>query len=84
MTVLDDSQLFEGLDKEERVWMSHGDRVVSIPDGFKVIGTSQHAPYAAISDTKKRFYGVQFHPEVVHTLNGSKILKNFTHKISGF
>ena len=84
MTVLDDSQLFQGLDKEERVWMSHGDRVVSIPDGFKVIGTSQHAPYAAISDTKKRFYGVQFHPEVVHTLNGSKILKNFTHKISGF
>ena len=84
MTVLDDSQLFEGLDKEERVWMSHGDRVVSIPDGFKVIGTSQHAPYAAISDTKKRFYGVQFHPEVVHTLNGAKILKNFTHKISGF
>lgn len=84
MTVLDDSQLFEGLDKEERVWMSHGDRVVSIPNGFKVIGTSQHAPYAAISDTKKRFYGVQFHPEVVHTLNGAKILKNFTHKISGF
>ena len=84
MTVLDDSQLFEGLDKEERVWMSHGDRVVSIPDGFKIIGTSQHAPYAAISDIKKRFYGVQFHPEVVHTLNGSKILKNFTHKISGF
>ena len=57
--------------------------VVSIPDGFKVIGTSQHAPYAAISNAKKRFYGVQFHPEVVHTLNGSTILKNFTHSRMG-
>ena len=84
LTVLDKSQLFEGLDIQEQVWMSHGDRVVSIPDGFKVIGTSQHAPYAAISDINRRFYGVQFHPEVVHTPNGSRILKNFTHKISGF
>ena len=64
--------------------MSHGDRVSAIPDGFSVIGRSGNAPYAAIADSKRNFYGVQFHPEVVHTVNGAKMLKNFTHEIAGF
>ena len=84
LEILADNALFEGLDKTERVWMSHGDRVNSIPQGFEIIGKSNHAPYAAIADDKRRFYGVQFHPEVVHTVNGAKMLHNFTHKIAGF
>ena len=84
LEILADNALFEGLDKTERVWMSHGDRVNSIPQGFEIIGKSNHAPYAAIADDSRRFYGVQFHPEVVHTVNGAKMLHNFTHKIAGF
>lgn len=76
--------LFKGLDNTQRVWMSHGDRVSALPSGFKIIGTSAHAPYAAIADDTRKFYGVQFHPEVVHTVNGAQMLKNFTHKIAGF
>jgi len=84
LEILADNELFEGLDKTERVWMSHGDRVNSIPQGFVIIGKSNHAPFAAIADSKRKFYGVQFHPEVVHTVNGAKMLHNFTHKIAGF
>ncbi len=79
-----DSTLFKGLDKTQRVWMSHGDRVSKIPQGFEIIGTSGNAPYAAIADVKRKLYGVQFHPEVIHTVNGAIILKNFTHEIAGF
>ena len=63
--------------------MSHGDRVAALPDGFKVIAQSEHAPCAAIADETRKIYGVQFHPEVVHTPDGNKILNNFTHKIAG-
>ena len=84
LEILADNALFEGLDKTERVWMSHGDRVNSIPQGFEIIGKSNHAPFAAIADDAREFYGVQFHPEVVHTVNGAKMLHNFTHKIAGF
>ena len=78
------SPLFEGIDADEfQVWMSHGDRVNNLPDGFSVIGTSENAPYAAIADEARKIYGVQFHPEVVHTPNGSKMLENFTHKVAG-
>lgn len=84
LDILAVSDLFEGLEKTERVWMSHGDRVSSIPQGFEIIGKSTHAPYAAIADVTRHFYGVQFHPEVVHTVNGAKMLHNFTHKIAGF
>ncbi len=66
-----------------QVWMSHGDRVTALPEGFRVIGTSKGAPYAAIADEKRHFYAVQFHPEVVHTPDGTKLLQNFVHKISG-
>ncbi|MCA3246150.1 MAG: glutamine-hydrolyzing GMP synthase [Azospirillum sp.] len=78
--------LFEGLwnvGAREQVWMSHGDRVVALPAGFRVVATSDGAPYAAIADDERRFYGVQFHPEVVHTPHGAALLKNFTHRVAG-
>ena len=80
------SPLFEGIGgsgEPIQVWMSHGDRVTALPDGFDVIGTSENAPYAAIADEARKIYGVQFHPEVVHTPDGSQLLYNFTHKIAG-
>jgi GMP synthase (glutamine-hydrolysing) len=86
ITIIEDSPLFEGfgpIGHEERVWMSHGDRVSALPPGFKVIAKSGHAPFAAIADEERRFYGVQFHPEVVHTPRGAALLKNFTHTIAG-
>ena len=67
----------------EQVWMSHGDRIVRIPDGFRVVGTSDGAPYAAIADDERRFYAVQFHLEVVHTPHGAKLLSNFAQTICG-
>ena len=84
--IIEDSKFFHGFDKSnlnEPVWMSHGDKVSQIPEGFKVIAKSENAPFAAISNEEKKIYGVQFHPEVVHTPNGSKMLKNFTHLICG-
>jgi GMP synthase (glutamine-hydrolysing) len=68
---------------KEQVWMSHGDRVNKIPAGFKVVATSEGAPFAAIANEEKHFYGVQFHPEVVHTPHGAALIENFTHKICG-
>lgn len=84
--VVEDSALCRGVwarGSREQVWMSHGDRVVKLPPGFKVIGTSEGAPYAMIADEGRRLYGVQFHPEVVHTPHGAALLKNFTHNIAG-
>ncbi len=81
-----DNALFEGVwSKGERhqVWMSHGDRISAIPDGFDVVATSDNAPFAAIADEKRAIYGVQFHPEVVHTPDGAKLLANFALKIAG-
>ncbi|MDB5362342.1 MAG: guaA [Rhodospirillales bacterium] len=80
------SSLFDGLfdvGHKEQVWMSHGDWIDAIPEGFDVIAVSDSAPYAAIANEAKRFYGVQFHPEVVHTPRGAELLRNFTHKIAG-
>jgi len=84
--VVEDTGLFNGIAKKgtsERVWMSHGDRVIALPPGFKAVAKSENAPFAAIADEERRFYGVQFHPEVVHTPKGAEILKNFTHNIAG-
>ncbi len=83
--VLDDPILY-GLSFDgdgEQVWMSHGDHVAEMADGFFVIAKSAGAPYAVISNPERQFYGTQFHPEVVHTLHGAKLLENFTHKIAG-
>jgi len=67
----------------EQVWMSHGDHVAKLPEGFHIIGKSQGAPFALVGDDKRKFYGVQFHPEVVHTPHGKELLKNFTRDICG-
>ncbi len=84
--VVDDCALFHGVwDKggREQVWMSHGDRVVRIPAGFKVVAATEGAPFAAIADDARKFYGVQFHPEVVHTPHGHRLIENFLHKVAG-
>ncbi len=80
------SPLFEGVWEvggRYPVWMSHGDRVTKLAEGFEVIATSENAPFAIAVDEKRRFYTTMFHPEVVHTPDGAKLLKNFTHKIAG-
>ena len=84
ITVKGQSPIFKGLDSVETVWMSHGDRVTAIPQGFEVIATSEGAPYAAIADEKRKFYAVQFHPEVVHTKRGTDMIRNFLFEIAGF
>ncbi|WP_409560846.1 glutamine-hydrolyzing GMP synthase [Hyphomicrobium sp. MC8b] len=86
LSIATHSPLFEGVwSKGERyqVWMSHGDRVTSLPEGFEVIGTSDNAPFAAVADENRRFYAVQFHPEVVHTPDGARLIANFVHNIAG-
>ncbi|MCG8378657.1 MAG: glutamine-hydrolyzing GMP synthase [Proteobacteria bacterium] len=65
------------------VWMSHGDRVEALPDGFKVIASTDNAPIAGIADEERKFYGLQFHPEVTHTTQGQAILQRFLHDITG-
>jgi len=80
-----DCPLFTGIWKKGgsyQVWMSHGDKVVRLPAGFKVVGTSQGAPFAAIADENRHFYALQFHPEVVHTPDGAKLIENFVTKIA--
>ena len=86
LEIENDCALFDGIwakGTRHQVWMSHGDRVTAIPDGFKVVGTSNGAPFAAIADEERQFYAVQFHPEVVHTPDGAKLLGNFVHRIAG-
>lgn len=77
----DNSNLFHNLPKSFDVWMSHGDRVEQLPHGFNPIGHTDNAPIAAIADPKRKIFGIQFHPEVVHTPRGSDILKNFLFRI---
>ncbi len=80
------SALFEGVwrpGEKHQVWMSHGDRVTALPDGFEAIAVSAGAPFAAIANEARRLYGVQFHPEVVHTPDGARLLTNFVRNIAG-
>jgi GMP synthase (glutamine-hydrolysing) len=86
LDVTDECALFAGVwprGAHEQVWMSHGDRVIRLPPGFRVVGTSEGAPFAAIADDARRFYGVQFHPEVVHTPHGDALLRNFARGVAG-
>ena len=84
--ILKASPLFEGLwevGKRYPVWMSHGDRVTRAPEGFEVIGVSENAPFAIAVDEARRYYTTMFHPEVVHTPDGARLLSNFVHRIAG-
>jgi GMP synthase (glutamine-hydrolysing) len=84
--IKDDCALFRGVWKKggrEQVWMSHGDRVIRLPDGFRAVAVSEAAPFAAIADDARRFYGVQFHPEVAHTPHGAALLQSFIRDVAG-
>ena len=84
--ILEASPLFEGFwepGKRYPVWMSHADRVTALPAGFKVVGTSENAPFAIAVNEERRYYTTMFHPEVVHTPDGGRLLKNFVQKIVG-
>ncbi|WFP62679.1 glutamine-hydrolyzing GMP synthase [Mesorhizobium sp. WSM4904] len=81
-----ESPLFEGLwapGQRHQVWMSHGDRVIELPPGFKVLGKSESSPFAIFGDIERKMYGIMFHPEVVHTPDGARLLRNFVHNIAG-
>jgi GMP synthase (glutamine-hydrolysing) len=81
-----ESALFDGLwhkGETHQVWMSHGDRVEALPEGFSVVARSEGAPYAVATDEKRRFFSLMFHPEVVHTPDGGKLLANFVRHVCG-
>ncbi len=75
--------LFAGLEQEQPVWMSHGDSIAALPPGFQGTASTTSTPYAAIADRERRMYGIQFHPEVVHTRDGKDILRNFVQGVAG-
>lgn len=77
------SPIFEGIDPETQVWMSHFDSVLQCPPGFKVIGSTESTPAAMIGDDTRKIYGVQFHPEVAHSLQGKQMMRNFLYGVCG-
>ncbi len=82
ITIISNSKLFKSV-KNKQVWMSHGDHISKIPQEFEVIAKTPKAPFAAIANEKRKIYGVQFHPEVLHSIDGKKIIENFVTQISG-
>ena len=83
MTITKKSPLFKGLAPDIQVWMSHGDKVETMPEGFEVVAQSDNCPLAAIQNLDRNIFGVQFHPEVVHTPQGKEMLWNFAFKVCG-
>ncbi|MBM3541042.1 MAG: glutamine-hydrolyzing GMP synthase [Alphaproteobacteria bacterium] len=86
VALTDDCAIYQGAWKKgghETVWMSHGDRVTKLPPGFRVVGTSEGAPFALVADEARRFYATMFHPEVAHTEHGADLLRGFTHNVAG-
>lgn len=81
LIVDDNSDIFKEVSKKTKVWMSHGDRIEKLPKGFSAIGHTDNSPIAAMANKEKRFYALQFHPEVVHTDEGKKILQSFVYDI---
>jgi GMP synthase (glutamine-hydrolysing) len=78
-----DDGLFAGLDREQPVWMSHGDSISRLPEGFRATAQTDSTPFAGLADTSRHLYGIQFHPEVVHTPRGRDVLRNFVLGIAG-
>ncbi|MQW23161.1 glutamine-hydrolyzing GMP synthase [Lactococcus sp. dk322] len=78
-----ESKLFAGTPSPQQVLMSHGDKVTAIPEGFEIVATSPNSPYAAVEDKARQFYGIQFHPEVRHSIYGNDLLRNFALNICG-
>ncbi len=83
VSVVEPGRLFDGLSSTETVWMSHGDRVCGVPPGFRVSARTTNAPIVAFEDARRRLYGIQFHPEVSHTVNGGELLRNFLYGVCG-
>ncbi len=86
LTVTEPCVLFDGLwavGERHQVWMSHGDKVTEFAPGFRIVATSDGAPFALIADDERRYYGTQFHPEVVHTPDGAKLIANFVRHVCG-
>jgi GMP synthase (glutamine-hydrolysing) len=83
VTVTGGDRLFAGLEAEQSVWMSHGDSIERLPDGFRPTARTDSTPVAALADPARSMYGIQFHPEVVHTRHGREILRNFVVDIAG-
>ena len=84
--ITDSCRLFEGVwspGESHQVWMSHGDRITAIPEGFRGVATSQGSPFAAIANDERGIYAVQFHPEVVHTPDGARLIANFVNRVAG-
>ena len=84
--ITESSKLLDGVwapGERQQVWMSHGDQVTALPPGFRSMAASEGAPFAVVADEERGFYGVQFHPEVVHTPHGADLLYNFTHNVAG-
>jgi GMP synthase (glutamine-hydrolysing) len=78
-----DSPLFAMMESRQKVWMSHNDKMTKVPDGFHAVAHSQNSPYAAMANSQRRFFGIQFHPEVHHTPHGKQIISNFVHGVCG-
>jgi len=83
VSITTDDGLFRGIGREQQVWMSHGDSILEPPPGFQPLAATDSSPYAGLADPQRRMYGIQFHPEVVHTPAGRDILRNFVIEISG-
>ncbi|MBC8535632.1 glutamine-hydrolyzing GMP synthase [Feifania hominis] len=77
------SPLFEGIEKQGVCWMSHTDQILKLPQGFQATASTATCPYAAMENAERQLYGVQFHPEVLHTQQGTEILKNFLYRVCG-
>jgi GMP synthase (glutamine-hydrolysing) len=83
VTITDDDALFSGLDRDQPVWMSHGDSIARLPIGFRPTAQTDSSPFAGLVDLDRNLYGIQFHPEVVHTPRGRDVLRNFVLNIAG-
>ena len=83
VTITHDDGLFAGIEREQPVWMSHGDSITRLPDGFRATAQTDSTPFAGLADPARNLYGIQFHPEVVHTPRGRDVLRNFVIGIAG-